>query len=107
LYYYSEREGTKTSYMSGNVPEPVRIERLKEAIELQRKHSCEQHNMQVNTSHVVLVKDTSKDRRGWFGYTETNIPVVFTSDKNNVDIGSFVNVRIEATSGSTLIGRNE
>ena len=105
MYRYSEREGTKASLMPDKVPENVRIERLKEAIELQNAIIRSSNREHIGSTFVVLVKGPSKDTLGWYGFTETTIPVVFTADDGNVSKGSFVNVRIEDTTGASLIGR--
>ncbi|MFC1691937.1 tRNA (N6-isopentenyl adenosine(37)-C2)-methylthiotransferase MiaB [Candidatus Latescibacterota bacterium] len=104
LYRYSERVGTKACGLPGSVSEQMRIERLKEAIELQREISHEKNRELIGTAHVVLIKALSKDRKGWFGFTDTAVPVVFTAAKNGLDIGSFATVRINSTTGASLIG---
>ena len=105
LYRYSERAGTEASRMEGNVSEHVRIERLKEAIELQKTISRERHKERIGTTATVLIKGKSKDGAGWYGFTETSIPVVLPSDRDGIGQGSFVTVKIEGTTGGTLLGR--
>lgn len=105
MYRYSEREGTKASLLPDKVPEEVRIERLKEAIELQNAIMRSKNREHIGSTFVVLVKGPSKDSLGWYGFTETTVPVVFTADNGNVSKGSFVKVLIEDTTGASLIGR--
>ena len=105
MYRYSEREGTKASLLPDKVPENVRIERLKDAIELQNAIMRSKNREHIGSTFVVLVKGPSKDTLGWYGFTETTIPVVFTAGDGNVGKGSFVNVRIEDTTGASLIGK--
>ncbi|MHB9029170.1 MAG: tRNA (N6-isopentenyl adenosine(37)-C2)-methylthiotransferase MiaB [Candidatus Latescibacterota bacterium] len=105
LYRYSEREGTKACDLPGSVPEEVRIERLKAAIELQNAITAEKNREQVGKIHTVLTKGPSKDRRGWYGFTETGVPTVYTTDDPSVLPGSFVKVRIESSTGASLVGR--
>ena len=105
MYRYSEREGTKASLLPDKVPENVRIERLKEAIELQNAIMRSRNREHIGSTFVVLVKGPSKDSLGWYGFTETTVPVVFTADDGTVGKGSFVNIRIEDTTGASLIGR--
>ncbi len=105
MYRYSEREGTKASLLPGKVPGEVRIERLKQAIELQNAIMRGNNKEHIGSILVVLVKGPSKDSKGWYGFTETNIPVVFTADDSSVGKGSFVSVRIEDTTGASLIGK--
>jgi len=105
LYRYSERELTQASSMNGSVPEHVRIERLKEAIELQQSITRRNNLELIGTEQVVMVKDVSKDSKGWYGFSETALPVVLTTDTNNIEIGSFVKVKIESTTGASLVGK--
>jgi len=104
LYRYSEREGTKASTMPGSVPEKLRIERLKEAIEMQQRISRERQAARVGGVATVLVKGVSKDGDGWFGFTETGIPTVVKADDGGVGAGSFVTVEITGTTGASLLG---
>ena len=104
LYRYSERAGTKASSMDGSIPEHIRKERLKEAIELQKAITQERHTEQVGTTHKVLIKGLSKDGKGWFGFSEKSIPVVVTGNGEGVDAGSFVKAHITGTTGASLLG---
>ncbi|MFC1511702.1 tRNA (N6-isopentenyl adenosine(37)-C2)-methylthiotransferase MiaB [Candidatus Latescibacterota bacterium] len=104
LYRYSERTGTRAAGLAGAVPGEIRIARLSEAIALQNAISREKNRERIGTETVVLVKDRSKDGRGWYGFSEANIPVVLTSPEKPVDIGSFVTVTVESTTGASLVG---
>jgi tRNA-2-methylthio-N6-dimethylallyladenosine synthase len=105
LYRYSEREGTKAASFGEAVPEDVRLERLSKAIVLQRSITAEKNKEFEGTVHRILVKNTSKDGKGWFGMTETNIPAVFTSSGNGIRPGVFADVMINSTTGASLVGR--
>ncbi|MBT4482613.1 MAG: MiaB/RimO family radical SAM methylthiotransferase, partial [Candidatus Latescibacteria bacterium] len=104
LYRYSERNGTKACGLEGSVPEKIRLERLKEAIERQRAISYKLNRKRIGEVHKVLVKEISKDGEGLFGLAEKNIPVVINGKTDGIKFGSFVDVRIESTTGSSLIG---
>ena len=105
LYRYSERKGTKASLLDGNVPEEIRIERLKKAIALQNRINYQKNKERIGSSADVLVNKVSKDGRGWFGFSETNTPVVFYADNKDIAPGFFVNVMIESTTGASLVGK--
>ena len=105
LFRYSEREGTAACRLDGGVPEEIRIDRLKKAIALQNRITHRKNDERIGSETVILVKAASKDGKGWFGFSETNIPVVLTSEDKDITIGSFVNVRIESSTGASLIGK--
>jgi len=107
LYRYSERAGTKASRLKDSVPEQIRKERLKEAIELQKAITQERHTEQVGTTHKVLIKGLSKDGKGWFGFSEKSIPVVVTENGDGAFAGSFVKAHITGTTGASLLGNYE
>ncbi|MBN1294655.1 MAG: tRNA (N6-isopentenyl adenosine(37)-C2)-methylthiotransferase MiaB [Candidatus Latescibacteria bacterium] len=104
LYRYSEREGTKAALFPNKVPEQVRLDRLREAIELQNSIIRQKNRERIGATYVVLIKGLSKDKQGWYGFTETNIPVVVKSKDGASRIGSFVNVHIEDSTGGSLVG---
>jgi len=106
LYRYSERAGTDACRIQSSVPEETRIDRLKKAIELQNTITRQKNIEQIGSEMTVLVKSLSKDKKGWFGFSETNMPVVFTSEDNDVKPGSLVKVLIESTTGASLVGKH-
>ncbi len=105
LYRYSERKGTKASLFACNVPKEIRLERLKKAIALQNIINYQKNGERIGSSAEVLVNKVSKDGRGWFGFSETNTPVVFYADDKDIVPGSFVNVVIKSTTGASLVGK--
>jgi tRNA-2-methylthio-N6-dimethylallyladenosine synthase len=107
LYRYSEREGTKAALLPGKISEEVRIERLKNAITLQNAISARKNRQQIGKLHTVLVKGRSRDGKGWYGFTGTNVPVVFFSEDDSLKPGLFVHVRIETSTGASLVGKKE
>ena len=107
LYRYSEREGTRAAQFAGKVPEELRIERLKNAISLQNAITARKNREQIGKLHTVLIKGTSRDGKGWYGFTGTNVPVVFVSQDVSLKPGVFAAVRIEKSTGASLVGKHE
>jgi len=105
MYRYSEREGTRACSLPGRVPVDIRIRRLKEAIELQNAVTAEKNRDLIGTVVTVLVKGPSKDALGWRGFTETGAPAVFSADGRKVEPGFFMNVRVESSTGASLVGK--
>jgi tRNA-2-methylthio-N6-dimethylallyladenosine synthase len=105
LYRYSERDGTAACKLEGSVPEKTRLARLGEAIELQNGITHEKHDEYIGTEMAVMVKSPSKDKLGWFGFSEFSIPVIFQTDEVNIWPGSIVKVLIESTTGASIVGK--
>ena len=104
MFKYSEREGTYASkHLEDDIPEEVKIRRLKEIIALQNRLSAEANARAVDKEYEVLVEGVSKRSRDQlFGRTEQNRVVVF--NRGNHHIGELVNVKITASTSATLIG---
>ncbi|MFC1542068.1 tRNA (N6-isopentenyl adenosine(37)-C2)-methylthiotransferase MiaB [Candidatus Latescibacterota bacterium] len=106
LYRYSERAGTAACGLPGSVPEETRLDRLGHAIDIQNATTREKNAGYIGSVMSVLVKSRSKDEKGWFGFSEFNIPVVFYTDNGNVKPGSIVKVLIESTTGASIVGKH-
>lgn len=104
MYRYSEREGTRAVTMDGVVPEKVRIERLKTAIDMQNGIMFDRNRERIGTITKVLIKGPSKDGKGWYGFSEASIPVIVSENGTKLAPGEFTMVRIESSTGATLIG---
>ena len=104
MFKYSERPGTYASKnLEDNVPKEVKLRRLNEVIELQREMSELANQQEINRTHEVLVEGVSKrSNKQFFGRTEQNKVVVF--DREDAQIGDFVNVTINDVSSATLKG---
>lgn len=105
LYRYSEREGTPACSFPDPVPEKERIDRLKSAIELQNTLTAERNARRIGSVHTVLVKGPSKDGRGWYGFTDTSVPAVVTGVDGSTRPGMFIRMRVESSTGTSLVGR--
>lgn len=104
MYAYSERPGTLAERkMEDDVPEPDKLRRLQEIVDLQREHSAIRTQEFVGQIVEVLVeKDSKRSENDWSGRNSQNIVVVFP--KENYKIGDFVNVKITDCTSGTLKG---
>jgi len=104
MYAYSERPGTLAERkMEDDVPEPDKMRRLQEIVDLQREHSAIRTQEFVGQIVEVLVeKDSKRSENDWSGRNSQNIVVVFP--KENYKIGDFVNVKITDCTSGTLKG---
>lgn len=104
MYAYSERPGTLAGRkMEDDVPEPTKLRRLQEIVDLQRKHSAfRTQEFLGQTVEVLVEKASKKSENEWSGRNSQSITVVFP--KENYKIGDFVNVKISNCTSGTLIG---
>jgi tRNA-2-methylthio-N6-dimethylallyladenosine synthase len=103
MYKYSLRDGTPATRLPKEefVPEEVAQRRLERLIEFQRAIQLEISRAEVGGTVEVLVEKEAR-RGGLQGRTEGNKIVVFEGDSSL--IGSFAQVRLTSTTGSTFAG---
>lgn len=104
MYMYSERPGTPAAKkFTDDIPEEVKKRRLSEIIALQNQISTQKNQERIGSICTVLIEgDSKKSSNDWMGRNDENIVVVFP--KESYTKGSFVNVRIERATTTTLIG---
>jgi tRNA-2-methylthio-N6-dimethylallyladenosine synthase len=105
MFFYSERPGTLAEKkFADDITPDIKQRRLDEIIRKQRAHSLLRNQLDVGKIHKVLIEGYSK-RSGEFlqGRTSANKVVVFP--KANYTKGQYVNVRVDACTGGTLMGQ--
>ncbi len=104
MYFYSERPGTLAARKyEDDVPEEIKRRRLTEVIEIQHEIAKRKNKAQEGKVHRVLIESKSKKNPDeWMGRNEQNIKVIFP--KENYQKGEYVNVRIDRTTITSLIG---
>jgi len=123
MFAYSEREGTAGQrHQIDDVPEDVKQRRLQEVIDAFRARAAEKQQMEIGSTHCVLVEGPSKKNSDeWTGKTDTSKWVVFekndaigkyagdedapTSGSYGVKPGDYVAVRVTGCSTGTLFGQ--
>jgi len=101
-FVYSPRYETEAASLSGQVPEEVKRERIERLIELVQATASEQNERRVGGVEQVLVEGKSRtDDVLLRGRTRRNTTVNFSGDAAP---GELVDVRIEATTSTTLRG---
>ena len=105
MFMYSPRRGTASERtMTDNVPLEVKKERLARLIELQEQISAEKNTALIGKEFEVLVEKPARKTPGAMsGRTRGDKTVVFPADEALA--GQFVQVRIDAANGHTLMGR--
>jgi len=104
MYFYSERPGTLAARKyEDDVPEEIKRRRLTEVIEIQHEIAKRKNKAQEGKVHRVLIESKSKKNPDeWMGRNEQNIKVIFP--KENYQKGEYVNVSIDRTTITSLIG---
>lgn len=104
MYAYSERPGTMAAKkLKDDVPQEVKLRRLQEIIDVQRKSSTVILQNRIGKVDEVLIDGTSKKSDAhWKGRNSQNAVIVFP--KENYKLGDFVTVRIEESTSGTLKG---
>ncbi len=104
MFAYSERPGTLAARkMTDDVPEEVKLRRLREIVALQQRHSFERTKAFVgNVVEVLIEKESKKSDQHWSGRNSQNTVVVFP--KEQYKPGDFVLVRVDSCTSATLIG---
>ncbi|MFR9650475.1 MAG: tRNA (N6-isopentenyl adenosine(37)-C2)-methylthiotransferase MiaB [Rikenellaceae bacterium] len=104
MFKYSEREGTRAAKsMPDNIDDKVKTARLTQIINLQNQLSAASNRADVGRTFEVLVEGESKrSREQMFGRTSQNKVVVF--DRQDAQVGEYINVKISSCSSATLIG---
>lgn len=113
MFRYSVRQGTSAASLVDNVPEHVKIDRLTEIIDLQKRLTTEANMRLVGSTLEVLVEGPSeKDPTLLFGRTRTGKAVVAEAPGGLREgpeslRGSLVRARIGRVSAWTLHGAVE
>lgn len=105
MYVYSERPGTLAAKKyEDDVPEDVKKRRLIEIIAIQSEVSKIKNKAREGKVFKVLVEgESKKSKEDWMGRTDQNIICVFS--KGNYQKGDYVNVLIERSTTTTIIGK--
>ena len=106
MFRYSVREGTSAAALDDDVPDPLKIERLTKAIDLQKDITTAINKKLIGTLVEVLADGPSeRDASRTFGRSRSGKAVVFECPDDSA--GKLVSVRIASSSAWTLHGRVE
>ncbi|MBK9733248.1 MAG: tRNA (N6-isopentenyl adenosine(37)-C2)-methylthiotransferase MiaB [Chitinophagaceae bacterium] len=104
MFSYSERPGTPAEKnFTDDVSAETKSRRLSEIVALQHQHQQQIHAGEVGNEYEVLAEGISKRSKDQlFGRTTHNKVIIFP--KNNICIGDYVTVRVDAFTSATLMG---
>jgi tRNA-2-methylthio-N6-dimethylallyladenosine synthase len=101
-FIFSPRRETEAATMEGQLPHPVKVERLERLVEVTHRRAAERAQRFVGRTMEVLVEGTSRtDETRLRGRTRHGKAVNFDGI---ADAGEMVQVEIEAASSQTLSG---
>ncbi|HEX8462302.1 MAG TPA: tRNA (N6-isopentenyl adenosine(37)-C2)-methylthiotransferase MiaB [Segetibacter sp.] len=106
MYFYSERPGTLAARrFTDDIPLDVKKRRLDEIVKLQNKMSQQSYLQDIGKIYKVLIEGNSKKSEdNWAGKNSQNKVIVFPKNNFPASKGSYVNVKVTASTGGTLIG---
>jgi tRNA-2-methylthio-N6-dimethylallyladenosine synthase len=103
MYYFNPREGTPAAAFDDQIPKSLKLERLAELIEVQKKISREKRLERIGRIEKVLAESVSKkNRQELLGRTERDKSVVFPAPVEG--IGKFFHIKLEGLNGNTYRG---
>lgn len=102
-FIFSTRKGTPAEKLKDDTPLKEKEERLQRLNEVVNKYFLENNKKLEGKTLQVLVEGISSKKGMYYGYSETNKLINFSSDKDLV-IGSIVPVRIVASKTWSLDG---
>jgi len=103
MFRYSVRPGTKAAAYPDDVPDEIKIDRLKRLINLQQEIGHKRNQRELNRICYSVVEGRSRRNRDIRrARTEDNKTILFKA--NNVDVGSIVPLRVIEADAFTLHG---
>ena len=103
-FVFSEREGTPACKLKDNTTQKEKEERLQRLNEVVNQYFLENNQKLLGKTLKVLVEGTSEKKDMYFGYSETNKLINFTSDQE-ILCGDIVEVEITDAKTWSLDGR--
>ena len=103
-FIFSARVGTPAEKLKDNTSIEEKEERLQRLNEVVNKYFLENNNKLVGKSLSVMVEGISEKKDMYYGYSDTNKLINFTSDKELVP-GDIVDVEIESAKTWSLDGK--
>ena len=102
-FIFSKREGTPACKLEDNTPKEEKEERLKRLNDTVNKYFLINNKKLEGKVLPVLVEGISAKKDMYYGYSDTNKLINFSSDKD-IDIGSIVDVKVTKAKTWSLDG---
>ncbi len=105
-FKYSPREGTKASTFTDQIPEEIRLERLRQLIELQQDITTQKYREQIGKIKEIYVEKISKKNPEELSGKSRDFKITVFKGNRHL-IGQFVQVKIINAIGWTLKGKSK
>ena len=102
-FIFSKREGTPACKLADPTPESEKEKRLQRLNEIVNHYFLENNKKLVGSSLEVLVEGISEKKNMYYGYSDTNKLINFSSDKD-IKAGDLVKVKITSAKTWSLDG---
>lgn len=102
-FIFSKREGTPACLLKDEVSEEEKEERLQRLNKVVNKYFLENNKKLLERVVPVLVEGNSEKKDMYYGYTDTNKLINFTT-KREVEVGEIVNVKVTQAKTWSLDG---
>ena len=102
-FIFSKREGTPACKLADPTPESEKEKRLQRLNEIVNHYFLENNKKLVGSSLEVLVEGISEKKNMYYGYSDTNKLINFSSDKD-IKAGDLVKVKIISAKTWSLDG---
>lgn len=106
VFKYSQEEGTPAAEMENQIPQEIKEKREEELMIVQQAVSKEINKYRLGNIYKVLVE--GKEEELWYGRSYGMAPgidgLVYINSKNNLKMGTMVNVKITNSSEYDLVG---
>ncbi len=103
-FIFSQREGTPACKLKDEVPISEKEKRLQRLNEIVNHYFLENNQKLIGTNVLVLVEGVSEKKGMYYGYSETNKLINFTSERE-IQAGEIVSVEITDAKTWSLDGR--
>ena len=104
-FIFSAREDTPASRLTDNTPLDEKEERLQRLNEVVNEIFLEKHKQMIGKDVLVMVEGISSKKNQYYGYSETNQLINFTSD-NKLKPGDIISVTITDAKTWSLDGES-
>jgi tRNA-2-methylthio-N6-dimethylallyladenosine synthase len=103
-FKYSPRPNTPSISMPDAIPDEEKARRLAVLLERQRNIQRQRNQIYMGRELEVMVEGRNEARAQWIGRTSQNMTLNFTAPGRELELGSYVPVRVTTALPNSLVG---